>query len=450
MSWLVKFGVAVSLISLTGCAAIDVGTGFDEVSTLVVERGGADLHVATQADTAIAAEVKTHAQPTDGLSLDRALHVALTNSPALQAEYARLAISQADVLQASLLKNPTLDNVIGAAVTPDPTRFAIGAVYPILDLVYRKSRIKAARADFRAIQIEVAESVIEHANEVTSAYLRLAQSKARLKAREEIVNLAHRQLQTIRRLEATGTTDSADFAEIQSALIKAEIERKAEAGERDAARIRLAGLIGSPLNAKLDTLLPIEKVSAYQASPDALIVQAQRQRLDLIRAEQEVEIRKIALQKSGRLLNDESTALGIEFEDEGEESFIGPSLSVEVPVFDRKQFKKARARAELIEAERRLEALKHSVETDVRAVHHQVLSRQETALAHQNRLVPSRRIRAALAQERFNSGSIQAAEFLETQVAISEAKLEAIDAAADYWEARVELAKVIGGWPSSF
>lgn len=448
MSWVIKFGVTVSLIGLSGCATIDVETGFDEVSTLVVERGGTDLHAVTKEDSAIGAEVKKHAQPTGALSLDRALHVALTNSPALQAEYARLAISRADVFQASLLKNPTLDNVIGVGITPDPTRFAIGAVYPILGLVYRKSRIKAARADFRAIQIEVAESVIEHANEVTSAYLSLAQSKARLKAREEIVNVARRQLQAIRRLEATGTIDSADLAEIQTALIEAEIERKAEAGERDATRIRLAGLIGSPLNAKLDTSLPIEKVSSYQGNPGAFIAEAQRQRLDLIRAKQEVEVRKLALKKSGRLLDGESAELGIEFEDEGEESFIGPSLSVEVPIFDRKQFKKARAKAELIEAERRLKALKHSVETDVRAVHQQVLNRRATALAHRNRLVPSRVTRAALAQERFNAGSIEAAEFLETQLAISEAKLEAIDAAADYWEARVELTKVIGGWPS--
>ena len=131
-----------------------------------------------------------------------------------------------------------------------------------------------------------------------------------------------------------------------------------------------------------------------------------------------------------------------------EEGFIGPTLAVQVPVFDRGQFRKTRGKAELIEAERRLKALRHSIATDVRAAHQLVSSRRVTALAHKDRLIPSARTRAALARERFNAGSIEATDFLETQLSISEAKLEAIDAAADYWEARVDLSTVIGGWPS--
>ena len=448
MIWVKRAIVGLSLLSVSGCATMDVSTGFDEVSSLVVERGGADLHATTNQENATGADIAKHPRPTGSLSLDRALHVALTNSPALQAEYARLAISRADVQQAGLLKNPTLDNIIGVGITPDPTRFAIGAVYPILDIVFRKSRVKAARADFRATQVEVAESVIEHANEVSSAYLDLAQSKARLKARREIVNTARSQLRAIRNLEATGTIDSTDLAEIQVTLAQAEIERKAEVGERDTARIRLAGLLGSPLTAKLDTSLHIENVGPYRGSPTALIAAAQKQRLDLIRAKQEITVRKLALKKAGRLFDEESVEFGIEHEDEGDESFIGPSIAIQVPVFDRGQFRKARGNAELVEAERRLAALKNSIATDVRAAHQLVSARRATALAHKNRLIPAARTRAALARERFNAGNIEATDFLETQLAISEAKLEAIDAAAEYWEARVDLSTAIGGWPS--
>lgn len=445
-----KICTALSLLLLSGCATVDVGTGFDEVSRLVIKRGGADLHAKPNEANAIGADVQEHARPTGPLSLDRALHVALTNSPSLQAEYARLAISRADVLQASLLKNPILDNIVGVGLTPDPTRFAIGAVYPILDLVYRKSRVKAARADFHATQIEVAESVIEHANKVTSAYLDLAQSTARIKARQEIVDVARQQLVAIRRLEATGAIDSTDLIELQATLTEADIENKAEVGERDAARVRLAGLIGSPLNAKLDTSLDIESISSYKANPDSLTARAQHQRLDLIRAKQELEVRKLALKKTGRILGEDGAEIGIEFEDEGEEGFVGPSIAVEVPIFDRGQYRKARAHAELIEAELRLKALKYDISVEVRAAHKVVLARRETALAHQNRLVPAAKTRAALARRRFNAGNIEATDFLETQLEISEAKLKAIDAAANYWEARVDLSQAVGGWPSKF
>lgn len=443
-----QIGAVVGLLGLAGCASIEVGTGFDEVSGLVVERGGATLHAVDNPDKPLGVDLNAHANPKGAISLDRALHIALTNSPALQAEYARLAISRADVFQASLLKNPTFDTSVVAGITGDPTRFTLGAVYPVLDLVYRKPRIKAARADFRATQIEVAEGIIDHANKVTSAYLNLAQAKARLKARQEVVNVARSQLQAIERLVAAGTIDGSVIAELQATLTEAEIERGSERGERDAARIQLAGLIGSPLKTKLDTTLVLENIGKYSATAQALRAQAHRQRLDLIRAEQEVTVRKFALKKAGRLFDEDSKELGLELENEEGERFLGPSISVEVPIFDRGKYRKVKANAELIEAERRLKALKHSIDAEVLEAHQRVSTRKTTALAHRNRLIPSTRTRAALARERFNTGTIEASDFLEAQLAISEAKLEAIDAAADYWEARVDLAQAIGGWPS--
>lgn len=279
-------------------------------------------------------------------------------------------------------------------------------------------------------------------------YLELAQAKARLRARQEIIDVARTQLKVIKRLEATGTIDSTDLTEIQATLSEARIEHAAEAGERDTARIRLAGLIGAPVSAKLDTTLAIETISSNLESQSGLVLRAHRQRLDLISAKQEIEVRKIALKKAKRLFDEDGKELGLEFEDEGEEGFLGPSLSVSVPVFDRGQHRKAKAKAELVEAERRFEALKHAIQTDVSEAHKRVATRRATALAHQNTLIPSTIDRAALAREQFNTGSIEAADFLEAQLAISEARLEAIDAAADYWEARVDLSQAVGGWPA--
>lgn len=444
-----KIGITLIVMGIAGCSSIEVGTGFDEVSALVVNRGGVNLHTTSNPDTPSEIEISEHPKPKGSITLDRALHVALTNSPVLQAEYARLAISRADVFQASLLKNPTLDTTVVAGITGDPTRFAVGAVYPILDLVYRKPRIKAARADFKATQVEVAEAIIDHANDVTSAYLDLAQAKARLKARQEVVRVARNQLKAIEKLVASGGIDGSDFAELQATLTKAEIERDAERGERNAMQTKLAGLIGSPLSSPLDTTLHFDKVGDNVGSIENLTVQAHEQRLDIIRAEQEVAVRKLALKKARRVFSEDGQELGIELENEEGERFLGPTISVEVPIFDRGKIRQAKAAAELIEAERRLIALKRSVETDVRTSHQRVSARQRTTLAYQNRLVPSARTLAALARERFNVGTIDASDFLETQLAISEARLEAIDAAADYWEARVDLAKAVGGWPST-
>ena len=161
-----------------------------------------------------------------------------------------------------------------------------------------------------------------------------------------------------------------------------------------------------------------------------------------------MKVRKLALERADRLFNEDSNELGLELEDEEDERFLGPSVSVEVPIFDRGEIRRMKAEAELIEAERRLKALRYSIDTDVQVAYQRVLTRGATALAYQNTLVPSVLTRGTLTLERFNAGAIDVADFLESQRAISNAKLEAIDAAAAYWKARVELAQAIGGWPS--
>ncbi len=437
---IISFTLAFS--GLVGCSAIKVETGFDEVSDLIVERGGKRTLSPDRADARTALNLK------NPISLNQALRIALANSPNLQAQYARLAISRADVFQASLLRNPTFDASVAAGITGDPTRFALGAVVPFLDLVYRKSRTKAARAEFKATQIEVAESVMEYADEVASAYLDLAQSSARLEARQEVASVAQSQLQALERLVAAGTIDGSEFAELQVTSSMAEIQSNAERGERDAAQTRLAGLIGTPLENKLATSFELENIDIYSANFEALSEQAHRQRLDLFRAKQDIQLKKLSLKKARRLFNEDSSEIGLEFEDEDDERFLGPSVSAEVPVFDRGEIRRIKAEAELIEAERKFRAMEHSIDADVRVAHQRVSARSATALSYQNTLIPSILSQGRLTLERFNAGIIDVTEFLDSQRAVSDAKLEAIDAAAAYWEARIELAQAIGGWPS--
>ena len=119
-----------------------------------------------------------------------------------------------------------------------------------------------------------------------------------------------------------------------------------------------------------------------------------------------------------------------------------------MPVFDRGEIRRIKAEAELIEAERKFRAMEHSIDADVRVAHQRVSARSATALSYQNTLIPSILSQGRLTLERFNAGIIDVTEFLDSQRAVSDAKLEAIDAAAAYWEARIELAQAIGGWPS--
>jgi cobalt-zinc-cadmium efflux system outer membrane protein len=103
-----KKGIALLALALvvSGCASINPQQGFDEVSSDVEQGLGSRVYwyTGSEEDTQVQQSIQNLiAQP---LTADSAVQIALLNNQLLQAEYANLGISQADLLQAGLLKNP--------------------------------------------------------------------------------------------------------------------------------------------------------------------------------------------------------------------------------------------------------------------------------------------------------------------------------------------------------
>ena len=85
-----------------------------------------------------------------------AVQVALLNNKGLQAAYAEIGLSAADVWQETMLVNPTVSvGMIGV----DPVRTIEGAVVSnILALVTQQRRVAVADARFRQAQLRAAEA----------------------------------------------------------------------------------------------------------------------------------------------------------------------------------------------------------------------------------------------------------------------------------------------------
>src|SRR5439155_14095643 len=103
----VKRVACAALAALAGCA-VPRGAGFDDVQRMVGERsdarvqwsrgGGEDAQAARRIDELLGAELTAAA----------AVEIALLNNPRLQAVYERLGVAQAEVVQAGLLRNPSI------------------------------------------------------------------------------------------------------------------------------------------------------------------------------------------------------------------------------------------------------------------------------------------------------------------------------------------------------
>src|SRR2546428_9169467 len=100
------FTIAASIAA--GCASTSPRPSFEQVSKLVEDRGGKPLHwdEGTPADGQVKAHVRDLLRGT--LTSEGAVEVALLRNQGLVATYEELGVAQADLVQAGLLRNPTL------------------------------------------------------------------------------------------------------------------------------------------------------------------------------------------------------------------------------------------------------------------------------------------------------------------------------------------------------
>lgn len=160
-------------VSLVGCASTSPKSSFEQVSQLVEARTGHPLRWRTGGpeDEAVGREVQ--ALLGRELTVEVAVQVALLNNRDLLATYEDLGVAQADLVQAGLLRNPSL----GASV-----RFPSGGghlidsdfsvVEDFLDLFVLPLRKRLAEADLRAAQFRVGSKVLGVAAQVKEAFYR--------------------------------------------------------------------------------------------------------------------------------------------------------------------------------------------------------------------------------------------------------------------------------------
>src|ERR1051325_11533326 len=103
-----KIATAIVVTGFAGCAKVPPDAGFDDVR-ITVQESTAHL-VQWRGHSAADAEVDAavHGLLQHDLTADDAVQIALLNNLNLQATYQELGIAQADLVQAGLLKTPTL------------------------------------------------------------------------------------------------------------------------------------------------------------------------------------------------------------------------------------------------------------------------------------------------------------------------------------------------------
>lgn len=123
---------------------------------------------------------------------------------------------------------------------------------------------------------------------------------------------------------------------------------------------------------------------------------------------------------------------------------FGPSVAIEIPLFDQRQAQIARLEAYQRQAERSKDALAIEIRADVRSSRARVLTSRGVVEEYAKVVVPLRERVVTLSQEQYDAMLLGVYALVQAKQAELDAWRESIEALRDYWIARSDLERAVG------
>lgn len=434
--------------ALPGCASMQKERGHEDVARIVERRSGhrTGWEKGAPAPRQIAERVSQLL--VGGLTRERAVSIALINSPHLQQAYADLDISQADLVDAGLLSNPTLAGSVGFHIGgPGHTEYEVSLVQSFLDVFMLPLKKRVAEQQFVAATLRVAHSALDLAADVSKELAELEAAQETLQLMQSVsdgaelaADLAQRQFEAGNVSERKVASELASFQQAHLDVGQEEI-RVVEHRER---LNRLLGLWGKDSGWALAERLPV--IPEQDVAPERLESIAIRQRLDIGAAKREWALfdNAVSLARSSRYTGLINVGAHMHQDADGPR-LLGPTLALELPIFNQRQGMIARLEAERQQAARRVEELAVDARSEVRVAAAKLAVSKRAALEYQTALLPARTRVLEQTQLEYNGMQLGLYELLAAKKEHTEASRSYLDTVRDYWIARAELERALGG-----
>ena len=426
-------------LALGGCATLGPDRGRIETNALVSARSNPAL--AWAAPDADAAALR--AQPMTPLS---AVQMALLRSPRLQREYARLGLVRAEVQDAIQIANPRL-TASRRSGADHIALSAIGLAMPLVDLLVLPSRMRLARADAERAKREIAASILSVTADVEAGWYAYTGAQQVANLRATIAESMATSAELAQRFYEAGNINELQLKQEQAAASSARIDAARARADAQRARLELntlIGLSGPDADWSVQADLPLPPTD--EDSPDQLRAMSQTVNLQLLAARQEVAVMEGALATTRRFRLLGGTEIGYQSETEVDgQRLSGPALNLEVPIFNQGQAKVRRAEAFLALSRARLAEIELASDNAVRLGSERVRILRDVIAIHRDALIPQRESVVARSQEQQNFMIIGVFELIQAKRQEYDAYQSYLEAIRDYWLARVELGRAVGG-----
>ena len=438
--------VALALLG-AGCAAPNAS--LERLQGTVAERSGKRVHWnrGGPEDTQIAEGVQMLLRPP--LNADRAVQVALLNNRELQARFEEIGIAQADVIQAGLITNP---NFSASFRFPDRSPSGTNIEYSIaqnfIELLVLPLRKRIANAQLAQVETHVADEVLKLAAEVKIAFHTVQARQQLLDRLRVIAETNETAAEFTKRLHDAGNTSDLELANQQGSYEQSRLEvaQTELQVRRDRERLnRLMGVWGANTKWTMNDHLP--ELPGSEGSLQHLESRAIAQRLDLQAARMQLDLvgQSLALRTKTRYLPAE-IKVGVDTEKEPDgQRVTGPTLDLELPVFNQGQGEIAKLTAQYRQAQHELEAMAVNIRSEVREARDQMVAARDLTSYIGKRLLPTQQQALNLTLQQYNFMLKGAYDLLLAKQNEVAAERSYIEAWRDYWIARAELERAVGG-----
>lgn len=441
--------VTALVAALAGCASTSAKPAFDDVARTVQSRSGHLVRWDQASAEDKEAENAINQLLQRELTADAAVQVALLASPRLRARFEELSLAQADLVQAGLLKNPVFS--IGSTAWEsehiNPNIFA-SVEQDFLDIVTMPMRKRVSATQLEATKLEVGDHVLELASQVRQAFYTTQAAEQVVSMRRLVEDAAKASSELARRQHEAGNMSDLALNNELGLAAQTTLDRKRAEGDAAVAREKLNKLMGTwgPRTAwRVSAKLP--DLPKAEAPLERLESVAIEQRLDVAAARRNVQAMQytLTLAKTTRWTGTVNVAVEAGRLRHNDRVAFGPSVALEIPLFDQRQAQIAKLEAFKRQGENELQALAIDVRADVRSSRARVLTARGVVEEYGNVIVPIRENIVRFSQEHYDAMLLGVYQLIQAKQSEFEAYREYIEALRDYWIARSDLERAIGG-----
>ena len=431
-----------ALLALAGCAGTDTAETLQrEVRQLTAGRTG------VAADTQATLQQLLARRPLDA---DTAVRIALLNSPALEAQMAALAVSDAERVQAAQLPNPHF--ALGRLREGQVLEIERMLSFNVLSLVTLPWRAQYASQNLQLARLRAAQEVIRTAADTRKAWFQAVAAQQTAAYMRDAREAAEAGAELARRMARVGNFSRLQQAREQAILadVGAQLARAEQAALSEREKLtRLLGLWGAAAGYTLPERLPeLPKELADRGDIEAT---ALRERIDVRAARDESRYVASSVGFTRATGAIDALTLGLvrntRFDDaHGErETTRGFELELPIPIFDWGQARSARAEATYRQSVARVRDVAVRARSEAREAWHGWRSAHDVAKHYRDEIVPLRKFIVDETQLRYNGMLASVWELLGESRNHIAAVNNAIAAQRDFWIADTDLQTALTG-----